>query len=155
MIAFDSDVLIYAANVGHPLGSRVAGLFSPAPRADGEPPVGIGSVLLLPEVLSKAIRDGAEEELVALTEFLARVDLLPLDRETAELAVSLAAAYRLRAADATHLATAVNAGADRFLTNNQRDFPQTIAEIEVVYPQDLPDVTTAPMWGRCGQRLDG
>ena len=43
------------------------------------------------------------------------------------------------AADATHLATAVAAGADRFITNNQRDFPQTIEEIDVVYPADLPD----------------
>ena len=36
-----------------------------------------------------------------------------------------------------HLATAVNAGADRFITNNKRDFPQTIEEIEIVYPDQL------------------
>lgn len=49
------------------------------------------------------------------------------------------AAYGLRAADAVHLATAVGGGADRFLTNNQSDFPTSIAEIDVVYPADLPD----------------
>lgn len=49
------------------------------------------------------------------------------------------AAPRLCAADAVHLATAVGVGADRFLTNNRRDFPTTISEIEVVYPGDLPD----------------
>jgi predicted nucleic acid-binding protein len=52
----------------------------------------------------------------------------------------LAAKYRLRAADATHLATAVNLGADRFITNNQRDFPRSIVEVQVTYPADLPDV---------------
>jgi hypothetical protein len=41
-----------------------------------------------------------------------------------------------------HLATAVNVGADRFLTNNRRDFPQSIAELKVTYP-DLLDVSDA------------
>ncbi len=49
--------------------------------------------------------------------------------------------YRLHAADATHLATAVVIGADRFITNNQRDFPKTISEVDVVYPADLSDVS--------------
>lgn len=40
--------------------------------------------------------------------------------------------------DTVHLAAAVNAGASRFLTNNARDFPRSIAEIDVVYPADLP-----------------
>jgi hypothetical protein len=41
--------------------------------------------------------------------------------------------------DATHLATAVNVGADRFITNNQRDFPTTVTEITITYPGDLDD----------------
>ena len=61
-----------------------------------------------------------------------------MDRSIAQIAVALAAAYRLRAADAVHLATAVNAGADRFVTNNRRDFPRTITEVDVTYPDDLP-----------------
>jgi len=59
---------------------------------------------------------------------------------TAELAIVLAARYGLRAADAVHLATAVGLGADRFITDNQRDFPPTVAEVRVTYPADLPDV---------------
>jgi predicted nucleic acid-binding protein len=46
----------------------------------------------------------------------------------------------LRAADAFHLATAVLAGADRFVTNNRRDFGPSITEIEIVYPDALDDV---------------
>jgi len=68
-----------------------------------------------------------------------RLDLRPLDIATAELAVALAASYRLHAADAVHLATAVQAGADRFLTNNSRDFSKDVAEVAVTYLQDLPD----------------
>ncbi|MBO0806793.1 MAG: PIN domain-containing protein [Actinobacteria bacterium] len=133
--AFDADVIIYAAVPGHPLGQRVAALFrSAAPAAAA----GAGSVLLLPEVLGKPLRDGAVDEIRALAGLLARLELRPVDRATAELATALSSRYRLRAADATHLATAISLGADRFITNNQRDFPATIAEIQVTYPEDLP-----------------
>ena len=134
MDAFDADVLIYAAVPGHPLGEQVAALFrsvSPAAAA------GLGSVLLLPEVLSRPLRDGAVDEVRILAGLLARLDLRPVDRATAELATALSSRYRLKAADATHLATAVSMGADRFITNNKRDFPPAITEIQVTYPADL------------------
>lgn len=136
MDTFDADALIYASIRGHPLGRRVLALF----RQGTSGLVGSGSVLLLPEVLSKPRREGAISELRALGRLLARLDLRPVDLATAELATELAAKYRLRAADATHLATAVGLGADRFITGNQRDFPRSIAEVEVTYPADLPDV---------------
>ena len=136
MDAFDADALIYAAVPGHPLGRRVAALF----RIGGAGALaGAGSVLLLPEVLGKPLRDGSAEEVRALAGLLARLDLRPVNRATAELATALSSRYRLRAADATHLATAVSLGADRFITNNQRDFPSAITEIHVTYPADLPD----------------
>ena len=136
MDAFDADVLIYAAVRGHPWGERVLALL-PTVMEPGDAPAGIGSVLLLPELLSKPTRDGARHELVALAALLARLDLRPVDQATADLAVALGAAYRLRAADAVHLATAVNSSADRFITNNQRDFHRSIVEIDITYPEDL------------------
>ena len=74
-----------------------------------------------------------------LAGLLGRLDLRPADLATAELATSLSARYKLKAADATHLATAVIVGADRFITSNQRDFPQTITEIDITYPAGLAD----------------
>ena len=137
MDAFDADALIYAASPGHPLGRRVAALFpSRAPRA-GAPAVGMGSVLLLPELLSKPMRENRAQELAMLEYLLSRLDLRPVDSPTALLAVTLAASYQLSAADAVHLATAVRAGADRFITNNRRDFPKSIAEVVITYPADL------------------
>jgi predicted nucleic acid-binding protein len=136
MDAFDSDVLIYAAVPGHPLGRPVAALIAAtAPRATA----GTGSVLLLPEVLGKPLRDGAAAEARILAALLARLDLRPVDLATAELATSLAARYKLKAADAVHLATAVAVGANRFITNNQRDFPREITEVDITYPADLAD----------------
>jgi predicted nucleic acid-binding protein len=136
MDAFDADALIYSGIPRHPLGRRVLALFQQ--RAAGF--VGAGSVLLLPEILSKPRREGAVTQQRVLTRLLARIDLRPVDLATAELATVLAAKYGMRAVDATHLATAVNLGADRFITNNQHDFPRTIVEVQVTYPADLPDL---------------
>jgi hypothetical protein len=38
-----------------------------------------------------------------------------------------------------HLATAVAAGADRFITNNTSDFKKSITEVDVVFPEELPE----------------
>jgi predicted nucleic acid-binding protein len=135
MDVFDADVIIYAAVRGHPLGRRVLSLFRQASRHTA----GAGSVLLLPEVLSKPLRDGDSAEVRTLAALLARLDLRPVDRATADLATALANKYSLRAVDATHLATAVGLGAERFITNNQRDFPRSITEVQVTYPADLAD----------------
>lgn len=140
MDAFDADALIYAAVPDHELGRRVRALFPMEPVAGSGLVAGIGSVLLLPELLSKPLREQSGDELAELGALLSRIDLRPTDEATAGLATALGAAYRLRAADAVHLATAVGAGADRFLTNNRTDFPKSIIEIDITYPDDLPDL---------------
>jgi len=136
--AFDADVLICAAVPGHVLGERVVALFSVVPGGTGDAVAGIGSVLLLPELLAKPSRQQATDELEALGALLGRLELRPVDLATAELTTALGASYSLRAVDAVHLATAVAAGADRFITNNRSDFPRSISELEVLYPDDLP-----------------
>jgi len=135
MDVFDADVLIYAAVPGHQVGRRIVALFD---QAGGGVMAGAGSVLLLPEILGKPLREGMADEVRVLAGLLARLDLRPVDQATAELATALCGRYRLRAADATHLATAVSLGADRFITNNRRDFPTTISEVTITYPEDLP-----------------
>lgn len=137
MDAFDADVLIYAAASGHPLGTAVRSLILDGSVLGEVPPARVGSVLLLPELLSKPRREGASSEVNELLGLLGRIELLAVDEATAALAVELGAAYRLRAADAIHLATAVGAGADRFITNNRADFDDAIQEIDVTYPDDL------------------
>jgi predicted nucleic acid-binding protein len=138
--AFDADVLIYAAVPDHPLGRRVRALFDYEGPAVTGSVAGVGSVLLLPELLTKPNRDGADDEVAALVALLGRVDLRPVDEQIATLATALGATYGLRAADAVHLATAVASGADRFITNNSTDFPTTITEIDITYPDQLPEL---------------
>ena len=139
MDAFDADVLIYAAAPDHPLGGRVRALFPSDPPARTGAVAGIASVLLIPELLTKPLREEAESETAALAFLLARLELRPVDEATARLAAALGAEYRLRAADAVHLATAVAAGADRVITNNSSGFPTSIAEIDITYPHELPE----------------
>ena len=141
MDAFDADALIYAAKPTHELGRRVRALMPPTKLDPTDPASGIGSVLLIPEVVGKPMRDGATRELNTLLDLLARLDLRPLDRATAAVAATLSAKYKLTAADAAHLATAVVVGADRFITNNRKDFPKSIAEVDIVYPSELPEVS--------------
>jgi predicted nucleic acid-binding protein len=133
--SFDADVLVYAAVHGHPLRRRILQIFREAPGDFA----GAGSVLLLPEVLAKPLRDGQADGVRSLAALLSRLDLRPVDETTAEIATVLGAKYGMRAAHATHLATAVGLGAGRFITNNRRDFPRSIDEVQVTYPEDLPE----------------
>ena len=114
MDAFDADVLIYAAVPGHPLGRRVRALFAPALPSPFDRPAGLGSVLLLPEVLGKPMREGATEDVQALAGLLSRLELRPVDRIVAEVAVALSGRYRIRAADIDRYLTerAVRVGED-------------------------------------------
>jgi predicted nucleic acid-binding protein len=136
--AFDADVLIYAAVPGHPLGQRVRARFPADATATSGVVAGTGSVLLIPELLTKPMRDGADAEVEALAALLGRLDLRPVDEALAELATAMGTTYGLRAADAVHLATAVAAGAERFITNNSSDFSKSITEVDVTYPDELP-----------------
>ena len=133
MTAFDADVLIYAAVRDHPLGTEVRKLVA-NPSLQGQR---VGSVLLLPELLSKPLRQGDDAQVTLLRAYLQRLTLLPADRAVGVLAAQLGAAYGLRAADAVHLATAVHAGAEHFVTNNRKDFSKVL-ELRVVYPEELP-----------------
>ena len=137
MDAFDADVLIYAAAHDHPLGRPVRELFVAYDLVEPPTPSGVGSVLLIPEVLSKPMQQGDDAQLDALSALLSRLQLRDADRPTVELATAYRAQHGLKTADAVHLATAVLAGADRFITNNSRDFPTDLPDIDVVFPGDL------------------
>lgn len=129
MNAFDADCLIYAAAPDHPHGAAVRGVIA----EQG----GVGSVMLLPELLTKPIRSGRSDERERLAQLLANIELVEVTQTIAEHAVALGVKYGLRSVDSIHLATATYVGADRFVTNNKRDFPQSITEIDVVYAAAL------------------
>jgi predicted nucleic acid-binding protein len=122
--AFDSNVLIYAATEG-PLRSAAAESLANSRSR-------IGSVILLPEVLTKPLQRGDRDEVSELMRILATFDLKAMDEEIADASVAFGAKYGLRAPDAIHLATAVVWGAERFYTHNTKVFGDHITEIDVV-----------------------
>lgn len=79
MDAFDADVLIFAAARDHPLGPKVRALFPAEPIDQSGVVAGVGSVLLLPELLAEPFRDAATDELGELVALLARLDRRPVD----------------------------------------------------------------------------
>ena len=134
-LAFDADVLIYAAIQGNPLGAKVRALLLDE-TLQGER---LGSTLLIPELLIKPQRTRDQTQLTLLIAYLQRLELLAASRDVANLAVQLGAAYGLKPMDALHLATAVQGGADQFLTNNRKDFKKNeVLELTVIYPDELP-----------------
>ena len=138
MDAFDADVLIYAIDDRHPLGTLIARLFDSSAEVGNDESVGMGSVLLIPELLSKPLRSDNQSEFVSLLFLLSRLTLRALDAQIANAAAELGAKYRLKPIDAAHLATAAHAGADRFITNNRKDFGRVaIDEIAITFPEQL------------------
>ncbi len=132
ILSFDSDVLIFAAAPNNELGRFVRrSLDDPENEAHG-------SMLLLPELLSKPMARNLEREVETLKSILARLELVSVSEPLARLATRLGATHKLRAADAVHLATAAMVGADAFVTNNLKDFrPDEIEEVTVLSPADL------------------
>jgi len=129
--AFDADVLIYAVIPDHTLGGPVRRHI-----LDATPGFCIGSTLLIPEVLIKPTHHG-DAQARELNKLLGFLDLRSADERIGDAAVDLGARYGLKTLDSMHLATAVLAGADRFVTNNRRDFTKEITEVDVTYPDDI------------------
>ncbi|MFT4299595.1 MAG: PIN domain-containing protein [Aeromicrobium sp.] len=127
MDAFDADVLIYASKEDRRGDLLVEALRSSMPQSSGA----IGSVLLVTETQVPGVGEPYGPRLHRL---LGRMRLLPVTREIAQVAATVRGCYRLKTPDAIHLATAIVAGADRFVTGNKRDFGPRIREMEIVIP---------------------
>ena len=136
MDAFDTDVLIYATSRDHPFRTSILNtVHATAAMAGGIG--GLGSIMLIPELLNKPLRRQANDDVVAIRRLLERLELIGVTEDIAADAAVLAGRYHLRTVDAVHLATASSLGADRFITNNRKDFGKHIAEVAVTYPEEL------------------
>ena len=98
----------------------------------------VTSTITLLEVLVHPIRNADEALAGQYNDILLsspHVTTLPVTFATAETAADLRAQHNLKTPDAIQLATALNAGAEFFLTND-RDFPG-MAEIEILKLREL------------------
>lgn len=99
----------------------------------------VGSTLLLVELLPLPLRE-KDEELTRiyldLAEKVPGVELIDLDSTIAAKAAELRAKYNLKSPDSIHLATAVLAGAEGFITNDE--VFQKVKEIKIFLLKNIP-----------------
>lgn len=133
-IGLDSNILIYLLETSGPLADAAARLVDAIDAGTTE---AVLSTVGLVEILVGPARagDAAAFELTAdaLRDLLIRV--VSLDRATAEDAAWIRGSLGIGLEDAVHLATARNAGATAFVTNDRR--LRSIPRLEVVYLDDL------------------
>lgn len=133
-IGLDSNILIYLLETSGPLADAAARLVDAIDAGTTE---AVLSAVGLVEVLVGPARagDAAAFELTAdaLRDLLIRV--VSLDRATAEDAAWIRGSLGIGLEDAIHLASARNAGATAFVTNDRR--LRSIPRLEVVYLDDL------------------
>ena len=133
-IGLDSNILIYLLETSGPLADAAARLVDAIDAGTTE---AVLSTVGLIEILVGPARagDAAAFELTAdaLRDLLIRV--VSLDRATAEDAAWIRGSLGIGLEDAVHLATARNAGATAFVTNDRR--LRSIPRLEVVYLDDL------------------
>ena len=133
-IGLDSNILIYLLETSGPLADAAARIVD---AIDAGATEAVLSSVGLIEILAGPARagDAAAFELTAdaLRDLLIRV--VSLDRATAEDAAWIRGALGIGLEDAVHLASARNAGATAFVTNDRR--LRSIPRLEVLYLDDL------------------
>lgn len=115
-VYLDAAPLIYVVESITPFSASVMALLA-RPGT-----VQLCSELTRLECRVKPIRDGQGALLAAFDHYFARVidTVLPLTRPVVDQATDLRARYGFKTPDALHLAAAITAGCEVFLTNDQR-----------------------------------
>ena len=137
ILGLDTSAFIYHLEAHPVYATRVRMIFGEIERG---PARGVTSTLTFLEVLVGPYRAGDQARRVALSGLLASfpgVNWVALDLAVADRAASLRGRYRLRTPDAIQLATALEAGADAFLTNDQQF--SRVTEMPVLLIDEITD----------------
>lgn len=137
ILGLDTSAFIYHVEAHPVYAPRVRTIFREIERGHAR---GVTSTLTFLEVLVGPYRAGDQVRRVALSGLLASfpgVSWVALDLAVADRAASLRGRYRLRTPDAIQLATALEAGADAFLTNDQE--LSRVTEVPVLLIDDVTD----------------
>lgn len=134
-IAIDSNVLIYLFEGSGRLADRAAELLDGIAAGQAQ---GFIAMLAIAEICSGPAAAGERalvERYVDELRSLENIRLVPLTADLATDAAVLRGSGSLTLADAIHLASARDAGASAFVTNDRRI--KTIAQLEVIYLSGL------------------
>jgi predicted nucleic acid-binding protein len=130
VIYCDSVILIYFLDTVGPFNVRTLARMA-AMHVSGDK-VAFSDLTRL-ECRVKPIKLGATKTLSDFDSFFARPDVgwVPITTAVFDRATSIRAAYNFKLADSLHLAAAVEAGCNRFLTNDARlsSFPDIPVEV--------------------------
>ena len=99
---------------------------------------GVASAIVLTEILVVCLREGNETRVQAYRTLLLETEnlqVVPVDVAIAEEAARLRAAYNLKTPDALMIATALQAGCEAFLTND--DALRRVGELLVLILKEL------------------
>jgi len=117
-IGLDTSIFIYQLEANPRYIALADSVFSWVERAGHE---AVTSTITMTELLVPSYRDKDEhrvDEFYGLLSTYPNLRWIPPDLETADLAARLRARYRLRTPDALQAATAIQASATGFLTND-------------------------------------
>jgi predicted nucleic acid-binding protein len=133
-IALDSNVLIYLLETTGPIAEAAARIVDAIDAGETE---AVLSAIGLVEILTGPARvgDAAAFELTAGALRDLSIRVIPLTGSRAEDAAWIRGALGIGLEDAVHLASARDAGATVFITNDRR--LRSIPRLEVVYLDDL------------------
>lgn len=130
-IALDSNIFIRALDDPSPLGKKALELLEyikeTAPRV-------VISVILLEEFFVKVYKQKREKDLESILDFITMggmIQLIDINKDIALLAAKLRADFHIKAPDAIHLATAIEAGANTFITTD-RKIPRKIKSLKII-----------------------
>lgn len=120
LVGLDTMVFVYHFEANEDLGSASTELFR---RVEGGRARAVCSVLSRLEVLVVPKREGRDDlcrTYREVFEAFPHLTVQPIDSKIADRAADLRAGHNLRTPDALHLATAIEAGADLFVTEDRR-----------------------------------
>lgn len=132
VFGIDSMVLIYHFEENEAFGPAATALLRAA--EDGDCRL-VASILARLEVLvapKRRERDDLCRRYRELFDSFPNLDVLPIDTAAAEIASAVRAAHDLRTPDALHLAAALHAGADAFVTEDRRHFPGSLGGMPIL-----------------------
>lgn len=129
-ISLDSNIFIRALDDLGSLGDQARALLEHIKQVS--PKIYI-STILLEEFFVKVFKEKRESELVYIMDFLTLgglITILDMNKEIAIMAAKVRSDYGIKAPDAIHLASAINAGANVFITTDKR-LPRKIGNLTV------------------------